>query len=258
MKFYYLVFVLLLCSVFVFTLVSNDAYSLSIVYSPFRTSIDNVEVFDALALDTKDEYSFFIMNGNENIITIAKNGKFIKFNLDEESENNITLNIESNNPNVLVCNRNECGMKVTSDESRINIQYNNLKNITKTMGVYQNDIKIDILNFTLNGNIDDQNFSLHGNVLYDNSAESWKAFQEYSKLANQQWLDGMKQNKRTSYLENSFVALNSIELIYLPLAILIITGVTLVEYYQLTILGVIGILVLVIYNKIRKKRKLSH
>ena len=166
-------------------------------YSPFEIRIDSVDARGQLNVEEKAEL-FLLNKENELILVIPKEGfdRVYSFRHSEKSSGGPTIQntieLRSNNPNVLLCHwtnpgenneKLQCNTEITTNFPKIPIKGQNLWDLTKASGFLDQRAVETLLSFELDGKIGGQQFLVKGRMIFDSTDQ--RAFSAYDRVRSQ-------------------------------------------------------------------------
>ncbi len=168
-------------------------------YNPFKIRIVSLEARGQLNVEEQEE-QFLLNKENELILLITKTNEAPGSSIEFRNHTGATIELRSNNPDVLLCGRDvvprkihHCTTEITSPppfNNLIIIRGQNLEDLAKAAGVLDKEVAQSLLSFDLDGKIDGQQFSAEGEVIYDNTEQSKLAFDpNYRSRARNQKID---------------------------------------------------------------------
>ena len=183
--------------VLLISVTTYSAYPISFTsYSPVTAKIDKVQPFGDLSV--KEQYSSFLLEKDGNLIlSIRKSGNlygetkypmgYSEMEIDLKTPS--TVSLRSDNPNILLCYLSSgvtCKTEIAANASNVYINTRKLSDIANSLGVKEDEIKTTV-DFTLNGQVDDQEFAVYGKLLIDTTPESRMAYEESIQRAIKAW-----------------------------------------------------------------------
>ena len=174
-------------------------------YSPFEIRIDSVDARGQLNVEEKAQL-FLLNKENELILVIPKEGFDLVYRF-RQSENLFggptiqnTIELRSNNPNVLLCHwtnpgeknqKFQCNTEITTNFPMIPIKGQNLWDLAKAAGFLDQRAVETLLSFDLDGKIDGQQFLVKGRMIFDSTDPT--AFSAYDRVRSQTaWNQGLR------------------------------------------------------------------